>query len=491
MENKKKNRIIKYTFLLGLFLVVLGTSYALFSITLIGKKKTRITTANFGLTLTDINGNEETDGIAVNLENVVPEADEEGLKRDGYKFVVTNTGNIPASYELKLNSTGTLSEEYIKYALIEKDYLKKSDGTYYNGGIYSNELQVDVNNQTLQAAPLLSTISNNKLDGTTLLPGEKIEYELKIWLDYNADNNASGKEYQANILIDGYQSEVRMTGKIGENSKYTLYNDGTLVVSGTGEVKSGDANGYTSYYNGGAAIDILRQYLNSKGYDFKPFDSITLSNDSTDQNVKNVGALLSAYSWIYNNYTDFDLLYNKYPNFDIVYRPFKDIAKTEEEEKNFYILLKDAPKIKRLVVDEGITSIEYAILADFGNPYMETLPSTLQKIGRFSVSTNFGYGLILPPKVSNIGEGFGLGTNLRYLDLGSVKHISTEAIDIRFMKEITIPNTVESVETFGISVENHDMIINIDNTREYVEANWDSNWLNKDSNSNVTINYLR
>ena len=62
-NDNRTNKIIKYSFILGLFLVVLGVSYALFSLTLTGKKKTRISTASFKLELLDKNNNniEKTD----------------------------------------------------------------------------------------------------------------------------------------------------------------------------------------------------------------------------------------------------------------------------------------------------------------------------------------------------------------------------------------------------------------------------------------------
>ena len=135
IKNTKKSKIIKVAALLGLFLFVFGISYALFTVVLNGTKRNRITTGNLGLTLTDINGNIEPEGLAINLENTVPITDEEGVETEAYQFVVTNTGTIPASYKLHLVDDGvnTLKDEYIKYDLEGIFYLKKSDKLHMRG----------------------------------------------------------------------------------------------------------------------------------------------------------------------------------------------------------------------------------------------------------------------------------------------------------------------------------------------------------------------
>ena len=482
MENKKKNKILKILGLVGLFVLVFGLSYALFRVTLTGRKKTRIKTANFGLTLTDINGNKETEGIAVDLQNALPETDEEGLARDGYKFVVTNTGNIPTSYELKLNSTGDLNTEYIKYTLIEKDYLKKANGDYYLGGIYSNQSTLTYENYTLNetASPLLSNLSNNKLDGTTLLPGEKIEYELKLWLDCDAGIAASNKTYEANVVIDGSQAEEYMTGPTGDNANYTLYKDGTLTVTGTGAIKTVDMATGQIYNNGGATLAVTYNILKEKGYEININDNAEASI-LTIINFALYGGAMDRK--LHNNYSDLhgdiqSMLSEYFGDNEIAEQIWNEIA---------------SHKITRAVIDEGITSTVYTYgFNDYMGNYMFTMPSTLSDIGclRFFNLGYVGYGLIIPENITTIPEEYQLGAYIRYLDLNNVQTIEKDGIsNIYFIKELTIPNTVTRIEEDGISAA-HDMTINIDNTREYVESHWDSNWLD-DNGHNVTINYLR
>ena len=74
MENNKKKKVIKVLGLVGLFLLVFGLSYALFRITLTGRKKTRITTATFNLELLDnwssYEGKNATITVTVNGRNI-------------------------------------------------------------------------------------------------------------------------------------------------------------------------------------------------------------------------------------------------------------------------------------------------------------------------------------------------------------------------------------------------------------------------------------
>ena len=484
MENKKKNKVLKILGLVGLFVLVFGLSYALFRITLTGRKKTRIKTANFGLTLTDINGNEETEGIAVDLQNALPETDEEGLARDGYKFVVTNTGNIPASYELKLNSMGDLSTEYIKYALIEKDYLKKANGDYYMGGIYSNAYRYDSIDVNDVNGPLkLNSLTNNKLDSTTLLPGEKMEYELKIWLDHDAGIEASNKTYEANIVIEGSQAEVYMSGKTGDTSKYTLYKDGTLAITGDGELKEIYVNEETGdfqiYNNGGHTIDIIYKVLNDKG--LEPVDE----NNSTTYMFYSL--VLYGHQLI-GEHATFNELNEDLKN-DFIY-----IVGDAERAAEYYNTLINH-KITRFVVDEGITSAEksYLFTNVVGN-YILTLPSTITDLNKLHMSLfelqYFSYGFIVPPGIKAVPKDSRLGRTIQYLDCSNVEKIENRGIDIRILKELNIPNTVSRIDELGVVISRDNVVINIDNTQEYVESHWDSNWLGTNG-YNVTINYLR
>ena len=447
----KKKKVLRVLGLVGLFVLVFGLSYALFRVVLTGKKKTRITTANFGITLTDINGNEEEEGIAVNIENALPETDEEGLSREGYKFVVTNTGNIPASYELKINGTGDLSEDAIKYALIEKDYIK---GNSTLNGMHSNETKYDSGTEQYIGAPLLSTLENDKLDATTLLPGEKMEYELKMWLAEDATiEQASNKTYEANIVVEGSQAKEYITGKSGDNIDYVLYKDGTLILDGTGETYG---------------FDFLQDKLNQNTVVFGDiiYKYLTMNNIDVDY-IENVSAqslesmfLAGSVSYITQGVTILDDT--------SIQNAFNQYLGSEERTAQVLELLENFnSKISRVVVNEGITQVSTMHLSFVGD-YMVSLPSTLTSFQTYALQFYDGYTIVLPQGVKDIHyetESNSSFLRCEYVDLGSVETV--EGFD-SYAKEVFIPNTVSNLYATFLTPSK----VTVDNTKSVFDE-WD------------------
>ena len=196
IENSKakKKKVIKVLGLVGLFVLVFGLSYALFSITLTGKKKTRISTASFKLELLDKNNQsiEKTNNneyeYEINLDNALPTSDEEGTSQEGFTFKLKNSGAIAANYTLYLDNAeledgeSRLDDQYVKYSLIK------------NGSIdYPEPLTY------------LGTSSDRKLDMGLIKPGETNTYTLKIWIDYDAGIEASNKVFNTVLRVDGTQ----------------------------------------------------------------------------------------------------------------------------------------------------------------------------------------------------------------------------------------------------------------------------------------------
>ena len=198
MNKDRTKKIIRYTFLLGLFLVVLGTSYALFTVTLTGNKKTRIKTGTMSLELLDKNGNsiEKNNNnnqfeYEINIDKAVPISDEEGLNGDSFIFKVRNNGTIPVDYTIYLDDSPLesgeerISDEYVKYSLIKNEKSKTPE--------------------------LLSSLDERKLDTGRIFNGTTNEYELRIWVDHNASNEAMNKVFDAKIRLVGVQATGGVT----------------------------------------------------------------------------------------------------------------------------------------------------------------------------------------------------------------------------------------------------------------------------------------
>ena len=106
--SKRKYIVISVVIILISIIAIIGTSYALLTMTIEGDKEITLTA---GILKVDF-----TDGNYINLDNIAPMSDKEGLKTTPYTFTITNTGNINAYYHVSLEeeSTNTLSNSYLK-----------------------------------------------------------------------------------------------------------------------------------------------------------------------------------------------------------------------------------------------------------------------------------------------------------------------------------------------------------------------------------------
>ena len=260
MDNKKDKRkkILRVSGLIGLFLLVFGLSYALFTVTLNGTKKVKVKTGKLELQLLDKNNNDITDannaGYVINLDNQVPVDDETGLGTQAFEFKLKNNGSIDARYTVYLDDVALesgetrLPDSAIRYSLTK------------NGS-----------NDNPQDLTTIGTNPNRKLDEGIIKKDITNTYTLKIWIDEEADNNAMDKVFAATLRVEGTQyveepspygekiAETQLSENItatyyqpdgtGYNSKKIKrvsnvekidneerYEGGTLVISGTGEM---------------------------------------------------------------------------------------------------------------------------------------------------------------------------------------------------------------------------------------------------------------
>ena len=177
---RKKYIIISVVIILISIIALIGSSYAILTMTVEGDKKISVTA---GILKVDF-----TDGNYINLDNAAPVTDKQGLKTSPYTFTITNTGNINAYYHVSLEeeTTNTLTHNYLKMRLTnDKGY---DSGVVYVSDYEASEMEI-MREQTLE-------------------PEDKVTYTLWMWLDYNADNSAQGKLYQSKIVVTSYDRKM-------------------------------------------------------------------------------------------------------------------------------------------------------------------------------------------------------------------------------------------------------------------------------------------
>ena len=479
-KNQKKQKVLKLCGLVGLFLLVFGVSFALFRVTLNGTKKNRLTTGRLSLELLDKNDNpiyeEATDGTvqtgtAIDLTNAVPISDEEGMKTEPFEFKIKNNGTIPAHYDLKLidEESSTLNRQYIKYVLEREDWNKKSDNTMYRGGFDSNEY----GNYPYEGngrGELLSTLENDVLDSTTLLPGEEMHFKLRIWINEAATyEDAGNKTYESNLKLVGSQTRVIYKGKSGTNIETLLYDDGTIVLNGTGAMEGLTVNegdevpDFTSAkYSGIPYFEIINQVVKK----VNPNGDLTANNESAFAWIQNIPVLTS--KSVKEQALPSSAITQVNQMFDQCISGNTTMCETEpidgfmflssndpvKAKKIFEEVFVNLPIFNRVLVTEGITSVAPIAFAG-GQGTMVTLPSTVTDLGTLPFLSSKAYGVIVPEGITNMQETYFSGDN---------------DLEVLYVPDSVVSGTF-NFDNMGISKK-----FIIDNSETFAKANWTSDF---------------
>lgn len=137
---------------------------------------------------------EEDESSVINLTSAYPITDEEGEASNGYQFSIRNTGSLASTYVIYVGSdAAVIKSEECNDNLI--DY---------------NDIKINVNNDKTS---ILKSLATGKYDAAgyeiykiaegTLQPGETKKFNVKMWINIDADNSVLGKHFHGKILING------------------------------------------------------------------------------------------------------------------------------------------------------------------------------------------------------------------------------------------------------------------------------------------------
>ena len=216
--NRKKYIIIAVSIVLVSLLVLIGTTYAVLTMTIEGDKTITLKAGVFKVDFTE--------GDTINLNNAAPVSDSKGQSTTPYTFTITNTGNLTAYYHVLMeeDSANTLANSYLKMRIT-------GDNGYDSGVVKVSSYGTGT----------FEIIKQNEL-----AVGEDVTYQLWMWLDENADNSAQGKIYQSKIIVESFdRSQYKsvadtLLANVGENG--STYDD-DIDTFITGE----DPNNYIWY----------------------------------------------------------------------------------------------------------------------------------------------------------------------------------------------------------------------------------------------------
>ena len=426
MEKKdKKKKILKVSGLVALFLLIFGLSYALFTVTLNGTKKVKISTGRLELQLLDANNNtiyvtgqNSESSYAINLENQVPVDDEAGLGTEGFTFKLKNTGNVKAKYTIYLDNVALeegesrIDDEYIRYSLTK------------NGSEDSAQ-----------------ALTSRELDkGTIEANNTTNEYTLKIWIAENATNEAMDKVFNATLRVEGMQY-------VPAESSYGI------KIAETQLSETVTATYYQPEESAGYNSNTVKRMSNVQKIDNKELYEATYKGGTLV--ISGTGAMPDAEE---NEASDAILFLFDAPSSEDLYdNNYDKYFEYDEELGEDILILKYAPK--RIIVEEGITKIGNGSFEDIYSIENVQFPNTLVEIGDSSFRHCKIQQIEFPDSLKSIGTYVFYENPLTNVILNNgLEEIKEYAFSDTNITTITIPSSVKKIEQAAFSTANKFLI---------------------------------
>lgn len=218
----KKKVIIVGSILLVAVIVALSTSYAMFRFNVTKNTNFKLALGTLELTIKDTTTEDK-----FILKNTVPTKDDVALGEDGYKFTLTNTGTIDSYYSIYLDD------------ILLSDAGDRLDNSYIRFNLLNES-----NNQS-NTSSLSSYSSDNRLITNGFLKkGESVTYILRMWVKYEAGNEAQNKYFATQIRVVGTQANAVGYQEGILNGAYPVLADNLVpvVISDTGVVTKADTS---------------------------------------------------------------------------------------------------------------------------------------------------------------------------------------------------------------------------------------------------------
>ena len=440
MENRssrKYSRVAKLVGILSGFILVLGTSYAVFRVTTTGEKENVVSAGKLDVRI-------ENEQNEINLGNTLPQTEEEGKQNTPYTFDVVNKGTINAMYDLyiEVNNDSTLDASLVRYYLtvIEDKEEKQVTPT---GSIISSE---EENTKEGKKA--------YKIDTKYLDVNKTNNYKLYLWIDYDATTEeAANKVFKANIRVDAEQiyKENKLVKQVdvSENNDGSvtayMYGKDTVVIKGKGKIKSGlsdslkfiSEDSFLKYKEAlkSMGVDVknittmeeLYEYVDSQGSDFgdQLNDQVAYicakevlqemnKDSSTVTDMESLVAYFVELGWMDDEGNQTDTGEEFFTKFEDSYN------------KNYSL---EGYSPSKIIIEDGITNIPGGLFEGNENIEEVEIPSSVETIDDYAFSHCTKLNKIsIPTGVRSIGV--------------SAFHSCQE------LKSITIPGSVTSINSY-------------------------------------------
>ena len=217
-NNKKKALILSIIGLIGLVIVTIGITYAVFTYTKLGTTDNTVTSGTLKFLYTENTGVK----TGIKLTNALPISDTQGKALDGdnnvfdFSIEATNTGTeaIPYEVTLRKKDTSTLGEENVKVYLTDRTESTEKEELGPTNFNKLTQTNIDVGSE------IEKTIYNGTVNGGEV--SYKKDFRLRMWVDDTKDSgDIYGKEFTAMVnvysnakVISAEEQELRSNADI-------------------------------------------------------------------------------------------------------------------------------------------------------------------------------------------------------------------------------------------------------------------------------------
>ena len=248
-NSKNKTLISSIVGLIGLVIVTVGITYAVFTYTKLGTTDNIVTSGTLKFLYTENTGVK----TGIKLTNALPISDTQGKALDGdnnvfdFSIEATNTGTetIPYEVTLRKKDTSTLGEDYVKIYLTDRT--ESQESSILEPTKYSELTQTNIN----VGNEVEKTIYNGTVNGGEV--SYRKDFRLRMWIDEQSNqDDINGKEFTA--MVNVYANAELITEQVAYTETILNGTDPILkdnlvpvIISEDGTVKK--ANIYTEWYN--------------------------------------------------------------------------------------------------------------------------------------------------------------------------------------------------------------------------------------------------
>ena len=214
-EEKKKFQKWPIVVLALLIVLVIGSTFAWFTLTKTSEKVNTIKAGSLNMVLND----EASDGIL--LINAIPMSYQQGVATTEYTFTLKNNGS-KGDYTISLLDEATYTDDEGAQVTIEDTNRIADTKIRY---ILLKDGEVAEASKSM----LLSEAANRVIDSGTIANGTTITYSLRIWIDSKAENEVMGQIFNARLQLDATQHQEQ-TAPVGPIYYYAF---GTPTTAST------------------------------------------------------------------------------------------------------------------------------------------------------------------------------------------------------------------------------------------------------------------